>query len=76
MEYLIVKFILIHFVVGSIRGFYRYLMIEKYQYNYYDNNSMKLGFRLAHNWLYSTFNSTTLFISVCLTILVFIISIA
>jgi len=71
MEYILIKFVLIHFMVGGIRGGYRYLMIKKYQYNYYDH-SMKLVGRLAHNWLYTTFNSTTLLISVCLTILVFL----
>lgn len=73
METIITKFILIHFIIGGVRGFYRYLMIEKHQYNYYDH-SMKLGGKLAHNLLYGTFNSTTLFISVCLTVLVFFIS--
>ena len=75
MGTIVLQFILIHFIVGFIRGFYRYLMIERCQYNYY-HHSMKFLGRLAHNWLYSTFNSTTLLISVCLTILVFIISIA
>lgn len=71
IESIIAKFVLIHFVVGMIRGVYRYQMIKKYQYNYYDQ-SIKLIGRLAHNWLYGTFNSTTLLISVCLTILLFI----
>jgi len=71
METMIAKFILIHFIVGSLRGFYRYLMIEKYQYNYYDP-SMKLIGKLAHNLLYGIINSATLLISVCLTVLVFL----
>ncbi len=71
MESIITRFILIHFIISCLRGFYRYFMIEKHQYNYYDH-SMKLGGRLAHNWLYSTFNSTTLFISVCVTVLAFL----
>jgi len=73
MEYLLIKFALIHLIVGGVRGFYRYRMIEKYQYNYYDQ-SIKLTGKLAHNLLYCIVNSTTLFISVCLTILLFISS--
>lgn len=71
METMITKFILIHFIVGSLRGFYRYLMIDKHQYNYYDP-SMKLIGKLAHNLLYGTINSTTFLISVCLSVLAFL----
>lgn len=71
METMIAKFILIHFIVGGIRGFYRYLMIEKYQHNYYDQ-SMKLAGKLAHNLLYGTINSGTLLISVFLSVLAFL----
>ena len=46
MEYILIKFVLIHFMVGGIRGGYRYLMIKKYQYNYY-HHSMKLLGRLG-----------------------------
>lgn len=74
MGNIIVQFILIHLITGFIRGFYRYLVIERYQYNYY-HHSMKLVGRLAHNWLYGTINSTTLFISVFLTILFYFICI-
>lgn len=71
METMIVKFIQIHFIVGSLRGFYRYLMIDKHQYNYYDP-SMKLIGKLAHNLLYGIISSTTFLISVCLSVLAFL----
>ena len=68
---IIVTFTLIHLIVGIIRGAYRYQIIKKYQYNYFDQSINTLG-RMAHNWLYAACNLKTLFISVCLTILVFI----
>ena len=71
MASIIIKFVLIHLTVGGIRGGYRYFMIKKYQYNYY-HHSMKIVGRLAHNWLYGTFNSTTLLISVFLSVLIFL----
>ncbi|PWL40008.1 hypothetical protein DKG77_04055 [Flagellimonas aquimarina] len=66
-------FVLIHLVVGSVRGFYRHQMIERYQYNYYSDPPMNLLSKLAHNWLNGTFSLTTLLISASLTILLFII---
>lgn len=67
-----VKFVLIHLTVSGIRGFYRYLLIEKHQYNYYHHSIKTVG-RLVHNWLYATLNSTTLLISVFLTFFMFLI---
>ena len=65
----IVLFLLIHFIVGSIRGICRYRMIEKYQYDYYDNRPLKLFGRLRHNLFYGIFTPMAFYVSVALTIL-------
>ncbi len=64
--------LLIHFIVGSIRGIYRHKMVEKYQYDYYDNLPLKLIGRLKHNWLYGTFTATAFYISIPLTLIAFL----
>ena len=67
-----VLFLIIHFIVGTIRGIYRYRMIERYQYDYYDNHPLKLFGRLWHNWFYGTFTLKAFYISIILTIMVLI----
>jgi len=67
-----VLFLSIHFIVGTIRGIYRYRMIEKYQYDYYDNLPLKIIGRLRHNWFYGTFTLKAFYISAFLTIMVLI----
>ncbi len=71
-ESIIILLLCIHFIIGSIRGLYRYRMIEKYQYNYYGNHPMKLMGKLAHNWLTGTFSSTTFFLSASITVILFL----
>ena len=68
----IILFLLIHLIVGTIRGIHRYRMIEKYQYDYYDNFPLKLFGRLGHNWFYGTFALKAFFISAFLTIMILI----
>ncbi len=67
-----ILFLLIYFVVGTIRGIYRYRMIEKYQYDYYDNHPLNLIGRLIHNLFYGIFALKALFISAFLTIMILI----
>ncbi len=71
-ESIIIGLVFIHLIVGSIRGLYRYRMIEKYQYNYYGDHPMNLLGKLAHNWLTGTFSSTTFLLSASLTIMLFL----
>jgi len=72
--FIITMLLFIHLTVGIIRGLYRHLMIEKYQYNYYGDHPTNLLRKLAHNWLNRLFSSTTLLISALLTIMVFLFS--
>lgn len=71
---MITMLLFVQLTVGTIRGLYRYHIIEKYQYNYYGDHSMKLMGKLAHNWLNCVFSSTTLLISAFLTIMAFLFS--
>jgi hypothetical protein len=71
---MIVLFLVIHLIVGSIRGIYRYRMIEKYQYDYYDNHPLKLIGRVWHNFIYGTFALEALYISASLTIMVLFVA--
>ncbi|TRX46410.1 hypothetical protein FNH22_30935 [Fulvivirga sp. M361] len=63
----IILFMVIHMIVGGIRGIYRYQMIKKYQYDYYDNHPLRLMGRIRHNLFYGTFTTTTFYISATLT---------
>lgn len=69
-----VLFLSIHFIVGTIRGIYRYRMIEKYQCHYYNNYPLKLTDKLRHNLFYGTFRPVAFYVSVSLTIMVLIAS--
>lgn len=69
----IIFFLSIHFMVGSIRGIHRQVMIKKYYYDYYDNRPSKFAGRLRHNLSYTVFKATTFYISASLTIMAFLI---
>ncbi|GJM29042.1 MAG: hypothetical protein DHS20C17_16770 [Cyclobacteriaceae bacterium] len=72
-----VLFLFIHLIVGSIRGIYRYRMIEKYQYDYYDDHPLKLIGRVGHNLFYGTFTLPAFYISVSLTtVALFVLSLS
>lgn len=72
-----VLFLLIHLIVGSIRGIYRYRMIEKYQYDYYDDHPLKLIGRVGHNLFYGTFTLPAFYISVSITtVALFVLSLS
>ena len=67
---IVILFLSIHLIVGTIRGLYRYKMIEKYIYDYYDNRPLqKLG-RLKHNWRHEIFKTTTICISAVICIII------
>jgi len=66
----IILFMVVHLIVGSIRGMYRYQMIKKYQYDYYHNHPLKLIGRIRHNLFYGIFTAVAFYISAALTALV------
>jgi hypothetical protein len=73
----IVLFLLIHLIVGSIRGIYRFRMIEKYQYDYYDDHPLQLIGKVGHNLFYGTFTLPAFYISVSITtVALFVLSLS
>lgn len=60
---LITSFVVIHLIAGCIKGVYRYSMIEKYQYDYYDAHPQKLFGRIRHNLVRGVLAASTFYFS-------------
>ena len=61
----------VHLVIGCIRGLYRYKMIQKYQYDYYDTHPLSFMGRVVHNLNYGIFSLTTFYISASIIVFAF-----
>lgn len=64
--YATISYGLIHFIISCIRGFYRYGMIEKYHYDYYDTHPKSFIRKIGHNLIHSFISATTFYVSISL----------
>lgn len=67
--YISISLVVIHLMIGGIRGMYRFRHINKYHYDYYEINRLSAKRKLRHNLLHSILNLKTLFLSIALSLL-------
>lgn len=66
---IIVVYSVNHIILGIIKGLYRYKMINKYVYDYYDLSKKTFLEKLQHNIRIETFKIGTVYFSIALTII-------
>ncbi len=73
IAYVVISLVVVHFIIGGIRGLYRHGMIQKYRYDYYDAHPRSFIGKILHNLNYGIFSWTTFFISLSLVAIAFFV---
>jgi len=65
----ITSFLVVHLIAGCILGIYRYGMIEKYQFDYYDAHPRSFLGKIGHNLVHGLLGATTLYFSISIIVI-------